>query len=177
MKNLIYGSLLLALVGIGVISCVKEVVTDTVQDKSLNETINLEKAAGPGIRIFTVQLDRPAGKTNKYGVDCDCAMCGGFCDFEWFPDFSYNPGDDNSKPTVAVELIDSKKAKLYFFETLDVDNVDNPIFHIDSNVKIDDGVLVTELVSGEYPVTNEKENILYKDGTLVYSSYITVDLN
>lgn len=163
--------------GIGIISCKKEAVTETVNKKTENESVTVQKAAGPGIRIFTVELNRPAGKVNKQGIDCDCAMCGGFCDFEWFPDFSYNPGDDNSNPTVAVELIDSKKAKLYFFEALDVDDVNNPIFHIDDNVRIDDGDFVAELVKGEYSVTNETGKIIYRDETLVYTSHIMVALN
>lgn len=92
MKKLMYGALFLALSGILIVACKKEVAvqpdtTETAQlDVKKSPSNENEKIDGGRIRIFKVELHRPEGKINRDGVDCLCTLCAGFCDFEWFPD-------------------------------------------------------------------------------------------
>ncbi|MNK09846.1 hypothetical protein D3C87_278280 [compost metagenome] len=162
MKKLMYGIFVLALVGVGVVACNKY-SKESNEAVTTNNSNTYDEKVGPGFRIFTVQLHRPEGKINKEGVDCNCVFCAGFCEFIWFP-------DRNRMPTVGVDFISGTKARLYFFEDLDVDDVNTPIFHIDSEVSFDN----FKLASGGYHVVNSIGVINYNSVNYNYKSYIDV---
>ena len=172
MKKFIYGIFILSIVGVGVVACNKfstnsDRVENTDNEINTSNSNTLIEKVGPGFRIFTVQLHRPEGKIDKNGNDCNCVSCAGFCEFVWFP-------DRYGLPTVGVDFISGTKARLYFFEDLDVDDVSLPTFHIDSEVSFDDGEDHCKLASGEYPVTISTGTISFNNVNYHYKSYIDV---
>ena len=78
MKQLIYGTIFLATIGIITFSCSKEelIENSTVQKVAAEEPNVIEKA-GPGIVIIRCVPHR-----NKF----NCELKWGLCDCEWFPD-------------------------------------------------------------------------------------------
>lgn len=172
MKKLVYGIFVLALVGVGVVACNKyskdsKEAGNTKNEINTNNSNTFNEKVGPGFRIFTVQLHRPVGKINNDGVDCNCVFCAGFCEFVWFP-------DRNGLPTVGVDFVSGTKARLYFFEDLDVDDASLPIFHIDSEVSFEDGADHFKLASGEYHLVNSTGTINFNNVNYNYTSYIDV---
>lgn len=178
MKNLIYVGLFFTILGVGFVGCEKESVTETQNLKTENESGLVQKAAGPGIRIFTVEIHRPAGKTNKHGQQCECRICLGFCDFEWFPDFSYS-GSEGNDATLATEALGDNVIRMYFFDAMDLDGADiddlnNPLFHIDENILLEDGENTTIIFAGEYSLNLERGILETEEGRFEYNSYIDV---
>lgn len=169
MKKLIYGAFFLILVGVGVIACTKHsensIATDNTElSQNKNSVLPIE-VAGPGFRIFTVQLHRPKGKVNRHGVECRCVVCAGFCEFAWFP-------DANKAPTVGVDFISATTARLYFFEALDVDDVNDPVFFIDEEVLISEKTEDFKIAPGQYPVQYAQGVIKIDDDDYTYNAYI-----
>lgn len=186
MKKLIYGGLFLALVGTLITSCTKEQDESRAKNEVLEIEENLQSqynqkvlGSGPGIRIFTVEIHRPVGKTNRHGQPCECRICVGFCDFEWFPDFSYS-GPEGNDATLAIEAIGENLVRMYFFDSLDLDGaymdrLNNPLFHIDENILLDDGESTTIIFAGEYSLYLEGGILETEEGEFEYNSFIDVE--
>jgi hypothetical protein len=171
MKKLVYGSLFLALVGMGVLACEKhsESSSQTSILPENHENPSVEKV-GPGFRIFSVQLHRPVGKYNNQHEPCNCAECAGFCDFTWFPDWRKTSMTTN--PSFGIDFISENSARIYFFDEVDYDLNEDPVFYIDEEVTIpDDDITVS---SGKYRLKLSDGSVNVDGKSYTYNSYIDV---
>lgn len=177
MKKLFFGISILISSIILITACNKQDGTTNQNIESKVEkdshfgTITYKKP--PGIRIFTVELHRPAGKFNNQGQDCNCALCGGFCDFVWFPDFKKSANNGNH--TFGLEYLTDNTARIYFFDDVDVDDIDDPIFYIDEDVTIHEGDEETvSIPKGQFNLIYSSGLVSLSDGDYTYNSYIDV---
>jgi len=171
MKKLVYGSLFLAIVGIGVVACEKHVGDSTKSNVEYQNQGNIsEEKVGPGFRIFSVQLHRPVGKYNNQHEPCNCNICAGFCDFTWFPD--WRKTSMSTSPTFGIDFISENTARIYFFDEVDYDLDEDPVFYIDEEVTIpDDDVTVS---SGKYRLKLSDGSVNVDGKSYAYNSYIDV---
>src|SRR5690554_8110198 len=86
MKKLIYGTLFLAIVGICIVACKKEITNQTedpkVETNKKGENENYEKSNWPisiGITFEPLRIHRATTDRPRDGKNCGCNECFGLC--------------------------------------------------------------------------------------------------
>lgn len=115
MKKLIYGTLFLALVGICIVACKKEITNQTedpkVETNKKGENENYEKSNWPisiGITFEPLRIHRATTDRPRDGKNCGCNECFGLCNAPALGD------GRNEESILGVELINEEFATIYF---------------------------------------------------------------
>lgn len=164
MKKLIYGTLFLAVVGIGFVACEKEITNELqkskIESEKEGENNNQEKANWPfsiGITFEPLRIHRATTDRPRDGKNCGCNECFGLCNAPALGDGS------NDESVLGVELINEKSATIYFLNKKP-QNFEKE-FGIDEVVttKLNNGKIIKFQV-GEYSA-DYQEGIFYDKNT------------
>jgi len=174
MKKLIYGGIILAILGTSFFSCEKKDVKESVEVSNLKNDSSTDKNTGINAKVCEecwalavaiigviepVRFHRGTDNRPRDGVNCGCNQCFGAC---WAPGSAPYNGNSGVTGRIALSEIVDGFTTIYFLDALPSNfetefGIDDPL-----NIYLDDETFIT-LKMGEYSAENSR-GVINPDG-------------